>query len=518
MLDTNVLATFGAGSLLIYLYLRRQRQSPYSSLPLPPGPKPLPVIGNLLQMPSRHEPQVYEQWGRDYNSDIIYLNLAGSSVVIVNSAAAANELLERRSSTYSGRPASQMCNLMGFGNLVSLVPYGDKWRAMRRLLHREFHPQAILRYIPNEIEAAHDFLRRLLDSPDDFSESITHLFGRIIMDLTYGIKVEPQGDPRIRTAKLAAEALAEAASPGAFYVEPLPFLRHVPEWMPGASFKTKAREWHLLADAMYNIPFNTTKETLANGTQAASFVAKCLEDIPRSTSQSDKDQQEDLIKETAGTMYAAGTDTTASSVKTFILSMLLNPEIQAKAQKELDEVVGHGNLPDFSHQDSLPYVNAIVKETLRWGPVTPQGIPHVVAAEDAFEGYRIPAGTIVIGNAWAMLHDETVYPNPSKFSPERFLDSEGRIDPTVKDPAHAAFGFGRRICPGRYLAMSSLYIAVASVLATLNIEKAVDADGLPITPSGDYTPNGLIVSPLDFKVSIRPRSEAAKAAILSTST
>ncbi|KII84582.1 hypothetical protein PLICRDRAFT_117752, partial [Plicaturopsis crispa FD-325 SS-3] len=456
------------------------------------GPKPLPIIGNLLQIPTRHEAQVYQQWGRDFNSDILHLNLAGTSVVIINSATIANELLEQRSLIYSSRPASEMCKLMGFGNLLVLLPYGDTWRAMRRLLQREFSPHASLQYSPLVVEATHDFLRRLLESPDEFSAHTVHTYGRIIMDITYGIKVDPKGDPRIEMAKLVVDALGEAASPGAFYVESFPFLKHVPEWMPGAGFKRKAREWHLVADEMYNKPFNTTKEDIARGVSTPSFVANCLEPLQNDDAL-DKERQEQLIKEAAGTMYAAGTDTTASTVKAFFLAMLLYPEVQAKAQKELDEVVGHGNLPNFSHQDSLPYVDAIIKESLRWKPVAPQGIPHVLTTEDAYEGYRIPAGTIVLPNEWAILHNEAVYPNPSTFSPERFLDSEGHIDRSVKDPAFAAFGFGRRICPGRYLAMSSLYIAIASILATFNVEKATDADGVPITPSGECMPSGVVV-------------------------
>ncbi|KII84568.1 hypothetical protein PLICRDRAFT_117453 [Plicaturopsis crispa FD-325 SS-3] len=517
MLDLKLLASSSAGLLLVYWYLRRTVRSPYASLPLPPGPKPLPIIGNLLQIPTRHEAQVYQQWGRDLNSDILYLNLAGVSIVVINSAEIANELLERRSSIYSSRPDSVMCTeLMGFDDLVPLVPYGDTWRAMRRFLHREFHPQASLQYRPFQIEATHDFLRRLLESPDNFSTHITHMSGKAIMDITYAIKVEPYDDPRIRTASLAVEAVAEASCPGAFWVDTFSFLKYVPEWMPGAGFQRKAREWHAVADDMYNKPYDTAKQLLASGTSAPSFVSRCLEGL--NGTQSDSDVQENLIKKTAGTLYAAGTDTTSSTVKTFLLAMLLNPDMQAKAQKELDEVVGHGNLPDFSHQDSLPYVNAIVKESLRWRPVTPQGIAHVVTTEDMFDGYRIPAGSVVIPNQWAMLHNETTYPNPSRFNPERFLDSAGRLDPSVKDPALAAFGFGRRICPGRFLALSSIYIDIACVLATFNIAKAVDADGVPITPPGDYTPNGIVVSPLDFKASITPRSKATRAAILAQST
>ncbi|KII84599.1 hypothetical protein PLICRDRAFT_354147 [Plicaturopsis crispa FD-325 SS-3] len=441
-------------------------------------------------MPTRREAQVYEQWGRDYGSGILYANLAGTSIIIVNSAAIANELFERRSSIYSSRPNFVMCKeLMGFGDFLSLVPYGERWRAMRRLFHRELHPQAAIQFRPLEIDATHDLLRRLGDTPDDFFAHITHMAGKIIMDIAYGIKVKHEGDPCIRTAKLAMDALFQAGIPGAFYVDALPFLKHVPEWMPGAAFKRKAREWHIIADDMFNVPFNITKNNFMNGTAAPSFVAKCLE-LLQSNGRSDKEYQEYLIKQTSGTMYGAGTDTTVSTFKTFFLAMVQHPDVQAKAQKELDSLIGHGSLPDFSHQCALPYVDAVIKESLRWRPVTPQGVAHLVTAEDTYNGYRIPANSIVVSNIWAMLHDETVYSNPSAFMPERFLDAHGQPDPTVKDPALAAFGFGRRVCPGRYLAMESLWITIASILATFDIGKAVDADGSPIEPSGEYTSLG----------------------------
>ncbi|KII84574.1 hypothetical protein PLICRDRAFT_179390 [Plicaturopsis crispa FD-325 SS-3] len=510
MIDPSLLLTFAAALFLAYLHLRRRR---HSSLPLPPGPKPLPIVGNLFQMPKGHEAQVYEKWGRTYGSDILHVDLAGTSVVIINSAEIANELLERRSSIYSSRPPFIMVTeLMGFEGFLSGIPYGETWRAIRRLFHREFHPKAALQFRPLEIEATHDLLRRLLDFHDDFSAHFAHLAGKVIIDIAYGIKVQPDNDPYVRTADLAMEALSEAGSPGAFYVESLPFLKYVPEWMPGAGFKRKAREWHMIADDMFNIPFDIAKANFMKGASVSNFTARCLEAV-QGSDESDNSRQEYLIKATAGSMYSAGSETLISTLRTFILAMLYNPEVQKRAQEEIDAVVGHGNLPDFSHQPSLPYIDAIVKEVLRWAPVTPQSVPHVVTVEDTYNGYRIPAKSIVIPNTWAMLHDETVYPNPSAFLPERFLDAEGHIDPAVKDPACAAFGFGRRVCPGRYMAMSSLWITVVSVLAVFDVGKAVDEDGSCVEPSGEYT-SGIVVAPLPFKASIKPRSEATKAAVL----
>ena len=126
--------------------------------------------------------------------------------------------------------------------------------------------------------------------------------------------------------------------------------------------------------------------------------------------------------------------------------MVLHPTEQKKAQAELDAVVGTDRLPEFSDEDSLPYVTAVLKETLRWLPVAPQAIAHCTNADDEYNGYFIPKGTTVIGNSWAILHDEERYPEPFKYVPERFL-KDGKINPQVLDPEVAAFGFGRRFVP-----------------------------------------------------------------------
>ncbi|KAG7095113.1 hypothetical protein E1B28_005898 [Marasmius oreades] len=114
--------------------------------------------------------------------------------------------------------------------------------------------------------------------------------------------------------------------------------------------------------------------------------------------------------------------------------MVLHPEVQSKARAELDSVVGHARLPDFVDRDSLPYIDAIVKEALRWNPVAPLGLPHMVTKADEFRGYYIPAGTTIMGNSWTILHDPDTYPEPMVFKLRdsfqkslRSLTSERRI-------------------------------------------------------------------------------------------
>lgn len=127
-----------------------------------------------------------------------------------------------------------------------------------------------------------------------------------------------------------------------------------------------------------------------------------------------------------------------------MLAMVLHPEIQAKARQEMDLTLGPGQLPTFADKESLPYLSAVVNECLRWEVVAPFGVPHMVTADDEYKGYLIPKDAIVISNVYQILMDEKAYPEPSIFNPERFLKN-GKVDPSVRNPTIAAFGFGRRI-------------------------------------------------------------------------
>ncbi|KAJ7132663.1 cytochrome P450 [Mycena filopes] len=141
------------------------------------------------------------------------------------------------------------------------------------------------------------------------------------------------------------------------------------------------------------------------------------------------------------------------------------------------------------------------------------GVPHFLAVEDEYRGYRLPANSVVIGNIWALSHDEAMYPDPDAFKPERFLLADGTPNPDVRDPP--VFGFGRRVCPGRYMATSSVWISVASILATFNITKSVDIDGKIVEPTYECS-SGFLSAPLPFQCSIQPQSQESVALIQST--
>ncbi|KAF7354308.1 Cytochrome P450 [Mycena venus] len=444
-------------SALLYFGLRWRRNK--SKLPLPPGPNKLPLIGNLLNLPREHQWEAYQNWSKELNSDIIHLDAAGTSIVILSSVEAIQDLFEKRSSLYSGRDSPAFMNP------------GDEWRSHRKLFHEALNRSAAKQFHPQQIAAVHEVLRRCLHNPHDIMGHFRHMTGALIMDIAYGIKVLPSNDPYIQMAEKAAKSISIAGIPGAFLVDIFPALKYVPIWFPGAGFKRKAKEWRKDVCEVLERPFQETKRNIATGTAQPSFTSLNLHNIDESEV-SDRSTQESLIKAVAATLYIGGADTSVTALGTFVLAMLANPEAQTKAQGEIDSVIGPGNLPDFTDEPSLPYVSAIVKEVLRWRNAFPIAFPHYITVDDEYRGYRIPAGSLVIGNTWAILHDQNVYPDPDSFKPERFL-LDGKVNPTVRDPDTAVFGFGRRVCPGRYMATEFIWITVASMLAAFDIKKAV---------------------------------------------
>ncbi|PBK93541.1 cytochrome P450, partial [Armillaria gallica] len=331
--------------------------------------------------------------------------------------------------------------------------------------------------------------------------------GSIIMKTVYGYDVDPNGDRFVELVDRAQESIHAVGNMGAFLVDYIPSLKYLPRWMPGAKFLRLARAWRKDVEEMAEEPFKYTTELMAKGFAPPSLVSENL----TKTEALENAAHFEIVRNTAAVAFSGSLSSctkTVSAVLSAILAFILYPEIQAKAQAEVDAVIGHGTrLPNFDDHPQLPYIDAIVLEVLRWNPVVPLGVAHRSMKEDVYGGYYIPAGTTVIGNAWAMLHDEKDYPNPMEFDPDRFISQDGK---EVQPEPTVAFGFGRRICPGRYLALNTAWIAIASMASTLSFSKVVDSEGRIIEPSSTYT-SKFVSFPLPFECRIKSRSAAAQA-------
>ncbi|KAG8761790.1 hypothetical protein FRC11_013093 [Ceratobasidium sp. 423] len=323
-----------------------------------------------------------------------------------------------------------------------------------------------------------------LSGTTELESEIARMVGAIVLQSTYGYEATAVDDPMVEIAKAGMRGFSDASMPADFLVNVLPWLKYVPSWFPGAEWKRKAMIWGKAREDLVDIPFNWTKQQMAAGTARPSILNSILTDLANSEFELDRAEEEDRVKWAVGSLYGGAMDTTTSSIMVFITAMARNPDVQAKAQEEVDAIIGDQRLPEMEDQDDLPYVSRLIKEVLRWRPVAPLGLPHACAEDNTYKGYSIPKGTVVMANTWAMCYNPEVYSDPESFNPDRFAD------PTTPDPP--AFGFGRRICPGQHFAEATLFLVIATMLSVFNIEPVKDKQGNTIVPEAKLTGKSLI--------------------------
>ncbi|PYH43129.1 cytochrome P450 [Aspergillus saccharolyticus JOP 1030-1] len=468
--------------------------------PLPPGPRSkIPCIGNLDALP-REGQEEHAHWlsHGDLYGPISSVTVMRQTFVIVNDVNLAFEMLERRGAIYSSRPRQVLCGeMVGWNQSVAMSPYSQRLRTHRKSIMRVIgSPAAAAQYEPmQEREAAH-FLSRILEDPRNLIEHIRNEAGSFILNLVYGYQTNKQAsDPLIELAHAVMEEFAQSSLPGEHLVDLVPCLRLVPNWVPGSGFKKIARRWRDNLTKMTELPYAFVKYQTETQRKSDCFLSQLI------TGAAGDDP---IHKWTALSLYSAGADTTVSALSTFVLAMTLYPDVQKKAQAEIDAVIGNTRLPTFADRSSLPYINALIKEVLRWQPVTPMALPHTNVENDIFHGYFIPKGSIVLPNVWAFMHEPSTYHDPMRFKPERFLSWQGQI-PEL-DPRKMAFGFGRRLCPGRILAESSIFIIVAQFLTAFEVKSSkhdMNEQGRQERPR--FKP-GVISHPAPFDYQVEVRS------------
>ncbi|KDR78583.1 hypothetical protein GALMADRAFT_244022 [Galerina marginata CBS 339.88] len=465
----------------------------------PPGPPQRFLTGNLRDLSAMStEPWLgFTAWSKVYGP-IVYFRVLNQKTILLNSGKVVLDLLESRSNIYSDRPRLWMGGeLAGRKWSVFLTSYLDpRFRVFRRLLQNGLNARASKSYRQIQTQEAQVLLRGLSNSPQDFGAHIRRNAVAVILKVAYGYQVSSNDDSLVRHLDRAFQLAATMNVPGKYWVEFLPILRFVPAWFPGAGFKRKAFEIGRELSQTETIPFDWAQKQIATGNFIESFTSKHVGD-----GQALKQSSLDEVKWCAAALFVGGGDTTVSVLRSFLLLLALHPEIQKRAQDDIDSIAPN-RLPTHDDYDSLPFVRAIVKETLRWAPVAPLGLPHRAIEDDIYDNYFIPKGISVIANIWAITHDEDIYPDPDTFDPSRHLESNPDQQP---DPFKFVFGFGRRICPGAHLAEMSLFLNMASILAVFKVSKAVDANGLEIEPEIAWT-TGATRHLKPFQCQIKPRS------------
>ncbi|KAH8999824.1 cytochrome P450 [Lactarius hatsudake] len=484
-------ALYVAVALLSVAFLIHRRRRA-SALPLPPGPRGWPVIDNLFDWPFESAWIPFAEWSKKFG-DIMHIKIFGLHIVVISSFDTANTLMSQAS--YSDRPILTMVGkLMNFTPSIVLAPYGEHWKSMRR-----FTQQSLNR--SSQLSDARLLLQELLERPTNYIGAIRYALGKNIIENTYGIRIT---SPNFRGMSLLLalylanaliiawkyvklsrethEVIQNAVVPGSFFVDVFPARAYrSPSTAPSAHAHVISQSAlypsgspvqassgsHALRrpaeNTMVDGAFDAAKRAMIGEDSMVSLVGTLLS--REGPEEMTREEYEYTIKWAAGSLYGAGTESTTSSIATFLLTMVLFPDVQKRVQAELDAVVGRNRLPTFEDRASLPYLEATIKESLRFHPPTPLGIAHRLVEDDVVQGYRIPKGAIILPNIWAMNMNERQYEHPERFNPERYLGPT----PALESPV---FGFGRRACLGVHYSTAAIFITVSSILSVFDLASA----------------------------------------------
>ncbi|KZL82496.1 cytochrome p450 [Colletotrichum incanum] len=502
---------------LVYLSIRRLVQPSKSNINFPPGPPTVSFLGNLHQIPLTKPFLQFAEWSHTYGSHgLVGLQLGPSNkAVVINSWKSARDLLDQRGAIYSSRPYVPIVEYVvpapGDIHLV-FMPYGSKWRKARKTITDFLKDEEVDKLVVLQDAESSQMMYELLSDPANYHDHILRYFGAIIMSSVFGTRGKNFGDEgRIKQFFACQAEWAGMLDQGA--VPPFdvfPFLQYVPDAMtPWRGWKQRAAALKKKQNGLYHDLFEEAKARIEQGKGEDSFVASLLRNNM-------KEGYSDVeLEYIAGFLMEGGSDTTAGAFETFMLAMAAYPDIQKKAQAEVDSVFGEDGVCSKKLKESkLPYLKACFLETLRWRPGFPLAIPHATTQDDVYHDYHIPANTTILMNIWAISHDPEEYEDPDAFKPERFIDNTFGINVSGGRPTEATldqsrrptygFGAGRRVCAGQRMAENSMLMTMSKLLWCFDI---VPGEQMPDTNVQTAFKDAILTGPKLFDVEFRLRDE-----------
>ncbi|KAJ8117752.1 hypothetical protein OPT61_g1127 [Boeremia exigua] len=432
-------------------------------------------------------------------------------MMFLNEPSVVRDLIEKRGSLYAARPDWYIRNFNGNMN-IAFRDNDDIWRRMRKMYHVRLNFSVSNTYIPYQTLDSLQLLNDMIDTPEKFSSHLQRYTTSIASTVLYGWRT-PNVDAGYvkdliswmdRTSEVANLQLVD------FYHFLRPLYHRMPDWM--STYKRKLAFLRNLENRLFLSLLDDAKAKLNSGRVYPSFIRDML-------LSKDSDRLSELeIAHQAAHGFGAGSDTQWNTLLGFIKAMILYPETQAAAHEELDRVIGSDRLPTWEDRPQLPYIRAVVEESLRWMPTTlSAAVPHSNSRDDDYKGYHIPKGSTMMLNVWTLNNSLPIAKgNPRVFDPTRHSASatsneQYGIDADSNKRAHFTFGAGRRVCPGYHVAERGLFIAISRLLWAFKFERTYDELGNMIPIEQDATTPGLIVRPIECTIS--PRDEKRTALI-----
>ncbi|XP_052603448.1 cytochrome P450 2D20-like isoform X1 [Peromyscus californicus insignis] len=475
--------------LLVDLMYRRK----FWTARYPPGPVPLPGLGNLLQVDFQNMPHSLYKLRQRYG-DVFSLQMAWKPVVVVNGLKAVREVLVNCGEDTSDRPPMPIYNHLGYGHKskgVVFAPYGPEWREQRRFsvsTMRDFGlgKKSLEQWVTEEAGHLCDALAKDAGHPVNPITLLNKGVCNVISSLIYAHRFEYEDPFLNKLLKILQEGFGEDFGFIAEALNAVPVLLRIPG-LPGKAFPKVTA----LVDSLDKMLMEH-KASWDPAQPPRDLTDAFLAEMEKAKGNPESSFNDGNLRMVVSDLFIAGMVTTSTTLSWALLLMILHPDVQSRVHQEIDEVIGQVRHPEMADQARMPYTSAVIHEVQRFADIVPVNLPHMTSRDIEVQGFLIPKGTTLIPNLSSVLKDETVWEKPLQFYPEHFLDAQGRF---VKHEAFMPFSAGRRACLGEPLARMELFLFFTCLLQRFKFSVP---DGQP-QPS-DHWVFALPVTPIPYEL------------------
>ncbi|CAI9161581.1 unnamed protein product [Rangifer tarandus platyrhynchus] len=462
---------------------------------LPPGPTPLPFIGNYLQLNTEQMYNSLMKLSKEFGA-VYTVYLGPRRVVVLSGYQAVKEALVDQAEEFGGRGDYPIFFNFTKGNGIAFSN-GDRWKALRKysvqiLRHFGMGKKTIEERILEEGHFLLEELRKTQGKPFDPTFVVSRSVSNIICSVIFGSRFDYDDDRLLTIIHLINENFQIMSSPWGEMYNIFPNLL---DWVPGPHrrvFKNYGRMKDLIARSVHE------HQASLDPNSPRDFIDCFLTKMAQEKQDPLSHFFMDTLLMTTHNLLFGGTETVGTTLRHAFLLLMKYPKVQVRIQEEIDRVVGHKRLPTVEDRSAMPYTDAVIHEVQRFADIIPMSLPHRVTRDTNFRGFTIPRGTDVITLLHTVHYDPSQFPKPKEFNPERFLDANMSFK---KSPAFMPFSAGRRLCLGEALARMELFLYLTAILQSFSLQPLGAPEDIDLTPLS----SGLGNVPRPYQLCVRAR-------------